>query len=143
MSHNKINYLEMFHEKGYRLTRQRQAILDAVCQGGGHSTAGEIYHRATILDAGIDRSTIYRALDVFVRLGLVICGENVKGERVYELVKEEHHHHLICQECGDNIEVDNQIVEDFYLQLRNEYQYEVKMDHLIVFGICSGCSSQA
>lgn len=139
MTHNKINYLEMFHEKGYRLTRQRQAILDALCQSDGHVTVGEIYYRVKMLDSRIDRSTVYRALDAFIQLGLAICAEDVSGERVYELIKERHHHHLICSECGNDIEVENMVVEDFYRQLRDLYHYEIKMDHLIVFGICSNC----
>jgi Fur family ferric uptake transcriptional regulator len=140
MTHDKLNYLEMFHEKGYRMTRQRQAALDALCQSDGHATVGEIYYRAKILDGRIDRSTVYRSLDVFIHLGLAISGEDVNGERVYELIKEQHHHHLICSKCGDDIEVVNQVVEDFYRQLQDLYQYKIKMDHLIVFGICSNCS---
>jgi Fur family ferric uptake transcriptional regulator len=142
MSHNKINYLDLFRENGYRLTRQRQAVLEALCQAEGHATVGEIYYRTKLLDEGIDRSTVYRTLDVFVRLGLVICGDNVDGERVYELIKEQRHHHLICKDCGDDIEVDNRVVEDFYTQLRNLYHYDINMDHLIVFGVCSSCSNQ-
>lgn len=140
MTHNKINYLELFHEKGYRLTRQRQAILDALCQSDGHATVGEIYYRVKMLDNSIDRSTVYRSLDSFIQLGLVICGDDVNGERVYELIKDRQHHHLICSKCGNDIEVENQVVEDFYRQLQNLYHYEIKMDHLIVFGICSNCS---
>ena len=143
MTHNKINYLELFHAKGYRLTRQRQAILDALCQSGKHATVGEIYYRAKTLDPGIDRSTIYRSLDVFVGLGLVIRGDDVNGERVFELMREEHHHHLICKECGQDIEADTEVVEDFYKQLHEQYNYEVKMDHLIVFGTCSSCIDQS
>ena len=139
MTHNKINYLEMFREKGYRLTRQRQAILDALCQSDGHATVAEIYYRAKKLDGRIDRSTIYRALDVFIQLGLVIRGDDINGERGYELIKEHHHHHLICKECGQDIEVENQVVEEFYRQLRDLYHYDIKMDHLIVFGSCSDC----
>lgn len=143
MTHNKINYLELFHKKGYRLTRQRQVILDALCQSDDHSTVGEIYYRAKILDPGIDRSTIYRALDVFVRLGLVIRGDDANGERVFELKREQQHHHLICKGCGQDIEVENEVVEDFYHQLRGLYHYVIKMDHLIIFGTCSNCSEQS
>lgn len=139
MTHDKMNYLEIFHEKGYRLTRQRQAVLDALCQSDGHATVGEIYYRAKMLDERIDRSTVYRSLDAFIQLGLAIIGEDVKGDRVFELIKERHHHHLICSECGNDIEVENQVVDNFYQQLQDLYKFEIKMDHLIVFGICPEC----
>jgi len=143
MSHNKINYLEKLHASGYRVTRQRQTILDSICEANGHATIADIYFRAKKFDQGIDRSTIYRTLDVFVKLGLVIYGENVNGERVYELVKEQQHHHLICKECGNDVGIDNQVVDDFYQNLKHIYSYEVNMDHLIVFGICSNCPATA
>ncbi len=139
MTHDKMNYLEIFHEKGYRLTRQRQAVLDALCQADGHAKVGEIYYRVKKLDERIDRSTVYRSLDAFIQLGLAISGEDSNGERVFELIKEQHHHHLVCSECGNDIEVENEVVDNFYQQLQDLYKYEVKMDHLIVFGVCPEC----
>lgn len=141
MTHNKINYLELFHEKGFRITRQRQVILDAICQADGHITIREIYYRAKKLDKNIDRSTVYRSLDLFVQLGLVIPGEKNDGEQTYEMVKESHHHHLICTICGKDVEIEHEVVDDFYIQLSSIYDYEVVMDHLIVLGVCSKCSS--
>jgi len=141
MTHNKINYLDKLHKNGYRMTRQRRAILDTICQADGHATAGEICYRVNKLCEDIDQSTIYRTLNVFVRLGIVIIGGDVNGERVYELVKEDHHHHLFCKNCGHEIEIEKQLVDYFYQQLQDEYNYEVDMDHLIVFGTCSNCSS--
>lgn len=141
MTHNKINYLELFHENGYRITRQRQVILDAICQADGHVTIGEIYFQSKKLGKNIDRSTIYRSLDLFVKLGLVITGEKSDGEQIYEMVKESRHHHLFCKVCGNEVEIDNKMVDGFYKQLSFTYGYEVVMDHLIVFGVCSKCSN--
>jgi Fur family ferric uptake transcriptional regulator len=140
MTHNKINYIERLHKNGYRLTTQRQLILDAICEASGHATVGEIYYQAKKLDEGIDRSTVYRSLDLFVKLKLVILGESIDGERVYELVKEDQHHHLVCSNCERDIDIDSWIVEDFYENLRNEYDFQISMDHLMVFGICGNCS---
>ena len=141
MTHNTINYLEKFRQHGFRITRQRLTILDALCMADGHATNAEIYQRAKEIDELIDRSTIYRTLDVLFGLGLVICGEDINGERVYELVREQNHHHLICRRCGEELEIDTQAVDDFYQYLENEHNYFVQMDHLMVFGICSGCSA--
>jgi Fur family ferric uptake transcriptional regulator len=141
MSHNKMDYLEKLHENGCRITRQRQVVLEAVCQANGHAPLEEIYLRSKKLDESIDRSTIYRSLDLFVKLGLVIVAQNFNGERIYELVQKNHHHHLICTICGNDIEIDNRVVDDFYQQIRNEYNYDIAMDHLIVYGVCATCSN--
>jgi len=142
MTHNKINYLKLFHEKGLRITRQRQVILDAICQADGHVSIGEIFYRSKKLDKNIDRSTIYRSLDLFVKLGFVIPGEKINGEQTYEMIKESHHHHLICTMCGNDVEIENKVVDGFFNQLDSVYDYKIVMDHLIVFGVCSMCSKQ-
>lgn len=142
MSHNKINYLEIFHRNGYRVTDQRQVILDAICEADGHTSVGEIYYRAKKLDNGINRSTIYRGLDVLVELGIVNVAEDVNGEKVYELVREQPHHHLICRTCGQDIEIENSVIEEFYQHLQTQYNYKVEMDHLIIFGVCPKCTNR-
>ncbi len=140
MTHFKIDYFQIFRENGLRVTKQRQAILDAICLANGHATAAEIYQRAKALDASIDRSTIYRTLDVFVELGIVVAAEDLNRDRVYELVKEQPHHHLICKQCGRDLDIENQLVDEFYRTLKSHYRFEVSMDHLVVFGVCPQCS---
>jgi len=141
MTHNRINYLERFHNNGLRFTRQRQTILQAICEAGGHAPFREIYMLAKTLDARIDRSTLYRALAAFIRLDLVNSAEGIHGERLYEIVREEPHHHLVCRCCGSEIEIENQTVQSFYRALQDDYDYHVHMDHLLVFGVCSHCST--
>jgi Fe2+ or Zn2+ uptake regulation protein len=46
MAHTSLNYSRVLREAGYRVTDQREVILDAVCAGGGHSTLKEIFLRA-------------------------------------------------------------------------------------------------
>lgn len=142
MSHNKLKYLERLHDRGYRITRQRQVVLDAICQAERHATIAEIYYRAKLFDESIDRSTIYRAINLFAHLGLVNAAETENGERTFEIVQLEHHHHLFCKRCGADIEIENEMVEDFYKELQSVYKYQVAMDHLIVFGVCASCAAE-
>jgi Fur family ferric uptake transcriptional regulator len=140
MSHNRLNYLDRLREQGYRLTKQRQVVLEAICQADGHATVGEVFFRARRIEKSIDRSTVYRAINLFVRVGLVNAAETENGERTYEIVQEEHHHHLICKQCGTDIEIENRLVAEFYQGLNVAYGYQVAMDHLIVFGVCARCA---
>ena len=43
MSHQKIDLADLLHQKGYRMTAQRQMVLDAVCEADGHATPEEIW----------------------------------------------------------------------------------------------------
>lgn len=140
MAHTKTNYFETFRKNGYRLTRQRQVVLDAVCMVGGHATVGEIYRQAKELDKRLDRSTLYRSLDAFIQMGLVISAETPDGERLYELAREKAHHHLVCKRCGYETEIAEGLIDDLFQTLEGEHDFTVEMDHLLVFGVCAQCS---
>src|SRR5262245_9187430 len=100
MTHFDIDYVSIIHNAGHRVTPQRLLILDAVCEGGGHTTLGEIYARARVVDPSLDRSTLYRTLKFFVELGLVVAADMGDGETYYEIAKPHPHHHLVCRRCG-------------------------------------------
>jgi Fur family ferric uptake transcriptional regulator len=139
MTHNQIDYPQILRSRGYRVTPQRVTILDAICEGEGHSTLGEIYARAHKQDPAIDKSTVYRALELFEKVGLVLSAEFDRHERGYEIIKPERHHHLICEKCWTEFDIEHRAVEDFYATLENEYGFHVTKDHLVVSGICPDC----
>ena len=66
MTHQQVHWEDVLRRAGHRATRQRGLILDAVCAGGGHTSLGEVYARAKRRDRALDRSTVYRALKVFI-----------------------------------------------------------------------------
>jgi Fe2+ or Zn2+ uptake regulation protein len=45
MSHQEIDYVDIMRSNGLRVTSQRLLILDAICEGHGHTTLGHIYAR--------------------------------------------------------------------------------------------------
>ncbi len=139
MTHHSIDYHEIIRAAGHRVTNQRVLILDAVCEGDGHTTIGQIYARTRVRDRSIDRSTIYRALKLFVELGLVVSADTGAGESVYEIAKPKQHHHLVCRRCGKEQEVGQQAMQAMFEQVEHEYQFQVDTDHLILFGLCSTC----
>ena len=139
MTHESLNYFDTLHSRGYRVTPQRLVILDAICEGKGHTTLGEIYARARIMDSAIDRSTLYRALDLFEKVGLVVSANVGTGEKVYEIAKSDAHHHLACRKCGKVELVDHQLVQPMFDILEHSYNFTIKMNHLVIFGICFAC----
>jgi len=143
MSHQNIDYVRIMHENGYRVTPQRITILDAICAGERHSSLGAIYARARKQDAQIDMSTVYRALELFQTLGLVVSVDLDGHEKGYEITKPEPHHHLICKKCEQEFDIDSQTANNFYELLRREYGYEVTMDHLVLSGLCPDCREKS
>jgi Fur family ferric uptake transcriptional regulator len=142
MTHHNIEYEEIIRAAGHRVTPQRIYILDAVCEGGGHTTLGEVYARVRQVDPSIDRSTLYRTLKLFVELGLVVSADTGDGETYYEIAKLQRHHHLVCRQCGKEQEIEHAVMQRMFDQIFQQYAFKADTDHLVLFGLCSACASQ-
>jgi Fur family ferric uptake transcriptional regulator len=141
MTHDTIDYEGIIHAAGHRVTPQRVLILDAVCDGGGHTTLGEIYARVREVDRSIDRSTLYRTLKLFVELGLVVSADTGDGEVYYEIAKPHRHHHLVCRQCGKEQEIEHTLLQPMFDQVAQTYGFQVDTDHLVLFGTCTDCQN--
>lgn len=142
MSHQNLDYIGVMHNRGYRVTPQRMAVLDAICEGEGHSTLGAIYARARKQDPQIDMSTVYRSVELFENLGLVVSVEFEGHEKGCEISKAQPHHHLICKQCRRELDIDTQLVDAFYQTLKQKQGYAVTMDHLVLNGLCPDCQEK-
>ncbi len=134
--HNKNEFMEQLRQRGYKLTKQRQAILGVLMDlEKPLATAQHIFEKVVEINPGINFSTVYRNLDVLEQEGIVRKIAFDQGAAYYELIDGKHHHHLICKSCGKV-----QCVE--YCPLRDMPMKEgfVPTDHSFeVFGFCKEC----
>lgn len=142
MSHYNTDYVGIMRRAGHRVTAQRVFILDAVCEGNGHTTLGQIYARLHKVDSTIDRSTVYRTLKLFIKLGLAVSADTGSGETLYEIPHTRHHHHLVCRVCGQQWEVEQSALNTAFDSLYQSHGFRVESDHLILFGTCAQCASR-
>ncbi|MFN8471389.1 MAG: Fur family transcriptional regulator [Anaerolineae bacterium] len=139
MTHHEHDYAAQMRKRGFRVTPQRQLILDAICEAGGHTTPEEIYNRVQTKSTAINRATVYRTLDFLCQMRLVVAAHVGGGTMVYELAGERPHHHLICRACGQTASVGHEMVEQWFAQIEQETSFSVDMDHLVLFGLCEHC----
>jgi Fur family transcriptional regulator, ferric uptake regulator len=129
----------IIRQQGYRLTPQRQLILDAIRQAGGHCTPEEVYRQVQSKTTAINRATVYRTLEFFLELGLVTVAHAKENRVIYELAGQTPHHHLVCQRC-DHIEpLPHALVQPFFDSLASHFDFQVNTDHLMLFGLCAQC----
>jgi len=130
---------QALREKGYRLTPQRVAILDVLHGSEGHLTADDIYGRVRDRYPRINRSTVYRTLELMKRLGQVDETDFGSDRLYYHHAEKGHHHHLICQRCGRVFDVEEEIVEPLREILIRKYNFMPDIRHLAIFGHCLTC----
>jgi len=87
------------------LTIQRRAIFEALEGRRDHPTADQVYESVRERIPGLSRTTVYRVLETLVRVGAARrVGHPGAASRFDPRV--DHHHHLICVECGKVVDLE-------------------------------------
>jgi len=142
---------ERLHGCGYRYTLPREAVLQVLTQTPEHLSAEDIYFLVHARYPQIGLTTVYRTLDLLVRMGIVVKFDFGDGRARFELAAhsggKSHHHHLICTLCGrvidysDFLEKEKELLQTTQKGLSEKYNFEIT-DHLIQFyGKCQQCKN--
>lgn len=129
---------EQLRARGYRVTPQRQLVLEAV-KAAEHATPEEICARVRETARGVNISTVYRTLELLEELGMVTHTHLGHGAPTYHLAADSDHVHLVCHECGDISEARPELVQDFVTRFDEELGFAINVHHLTVFGRCRNC----
>lgn len=129
---------------GYKLTPQRRAVLDVLTRSRGHLTPAAVYEMVHREHPSIGLVTIYRTLKILAKIGL-ICEMHTEGNgRSYILRRAaEHHHHLVCSNCGAVIDFSDCDLGDLGQTLSLETGFEIESHLLEFFGRCRNCQTVA
>ena len=128
--------------RGVRLTRQRRAILKVIEIANKHLDASQILRRAQKLDSSVDRSTVYRTLDLLKRQGMIdeLDLMHMNGEgHYYERKLGRDHIHMACLRCGKITEFMSEIFESLKQQLERDCNFNIVVTRLEIGGYCSDC----
>ena len=128
------------HSLGYRLTPQRQLVLQAV-ERLGHATPDEILSEVQKHASAVNVSTVYRTLEVLEELGLVRHTHLSDRAPTYHSVTDHEHFHLVCRNCHGVVSVDPEVVAPLADVLRERHGFVVDVGHLAVFGECVECET--
>ncbi|MBN1366945.1 MAG: transcriptional repressor [Dehalococcoidales bacterium] len=126
-------------QKGYRITPQRTMILEAIQSSDQHISAEEIHAQVVAKYPNVNISTVYRTLELLKKLGLVTETDLGGGRFRYHPAEKGHHHHLVCQECGNTIDLDNSELYPLKEVLLKKHKFIADLQHLAIMGRCVNC----
>jgi Fur family transcriptional regulator, ferric uptake regulator len=122
-------------ESGYRLTPQRELILEAV-ERLGHATPDEVLAEVRKQSTAVNASTVYRTLEVLEELGLIRHAHLSDRAPTYHSTSEHEHFHLVCRNCHKVISVDPDVLTPVSERLVADHGFTIDVGHLTVFGTC-------
>ncbi len=137
MSHSHT-LIETLRQRGYRVTPQREMIVEAVAHGR-HTTAEEVFERVRERTQAVNIATVYRTLDLLVEEGLASRTDLGGGRVVYATAEHGPHIHLVCLQCGRVIEAETDLLESLVQELEARYGFVCAPQHLGISGLCADC----
>lgn len=129
-------------EVDQQYTANRRAVAGVLARAGAPITLPEIL----AADRSLAQSSAYRSLAVLVEAGVVRRLVHGGDRAHYELAEQltEHHHHLVCDECGTIVDVTlpprvETTMDRSFVSAASEHGFVASRHAVDIYGVCAGC----
>ena len=129
---------EQFRKSGYTLTSQRRAVLEALKEAKGHPSAEDIYLIVKKRNPRVALGTVYQALSVLEKIGVVDSKHWSESPTRYDL-NVQPHLDIRCARCGEVSEIPGVELGELEEHIRNNTPYEVTRATVVIEGLCPVC----
>jgi Fur family ferric uptake transcriptional regulator len=135
-------FIETLRSRGFRITPQREMIIEAIAHQGNHVNADEVFALIQKRTHAVDIATVYRTLELLVEQGLANRIDLGEGRVIYATDQHGSHIHLVCRQCGQVLDADQEMLFTFNQQLQANYLFTADLQHISVLGLCSDCQAK-
>ncbi len=133
---------EALKQRGFRLTRQRQILLDLLERTGAHLDAETLYRMAHQQDPKLNRVTVYRTLKMLKEGGLVDeldLMHHAGEQHYYETRRKQEHAHVVCLRCGKVEEFFGEPLQKLKRQVEKTFGFQILIARTEIGGYCAHC----
>lgn len=124
---------QSLHQRGLRLTRERDALLAAFMSSERLFMPSELHAFLRGEGQGVGLATVYRLLELLTEMGLA-TPFLIGGAVNYAFCGQGHHHHFVCLDCKGVKDIEScPEVSDFPAVGKVDYH---RFD---LYGHCEGC----
>ena len=132
----------LLRQHGFKVTAQRLAVLRAV-SGRPHLTTEEVVEVVRADICVVSRRAVYDAVGVLADMGLLRRIQPSGSPARYEDRVGDNHHHLICRNCGQMVDVDCALGLTPCLTAADDAGYDIDEAEVIYWGRCPSCRQAA
>jgi Fur family ferric uptake transcriptional regulator len=128
-------------DAGYRRGGARTAVVEMLGRQTCAVSARDIDDALRDTGRVVGRASVYRTLETLAELKLVQRLDLGSGEKRYEPHQPsgEHHHHLVCDHCGQVQPFEDPELERALEKLAGRVDYAVDEHDVVLHGACGDC----
>jgi Fur family transcriptional regulator, ferric uptake regulator len=139
-----VTWAERTHDalrrEGHRRGAAREAVVSVLSGQDCVATVPEILAAAEAAGRPVGIASVYRVLDLLTDKGLVQRIDLGGGRSHYERIDgEEHHHHVVCDECGRVEPFSDEKLEAALHRVEQQTGYTVSAHDVLLRGACVDC----
>jgi len=135
--------LTKLRENGYKITPQRQEMINVLLGEPEHLTVEEIHSRISHHYPHLSLDTVYRNVGVLARLNVLARVDFGDGKARYKLLEPDgHKHHLVCLSCGNAEEVNFCPLDYMDAYSIKEKKFAVQRHSFEIYGYCWACRTK-
>lgn len=129
-------------EQGYKLTRQRKAVVEVVRQAHTRLSAADVFTQAQRVCPDLGLTTVYRTLEILEQMGVIRRVHLDDGCEGFALAPAEHGHHLICSCCQEAIEFEDCNLNALLKRVSERTGFTIEQHWLELVGLCPNCQKK-
>ncbi len=130
------------HDEGRRAGGARKAVVGVLARQSCCLSAHEIEAELRSSGEEVGLASVYRALELLHTAGLVQRVDLGDGGSRYEPVMPdgEHHHHVVCDRCGDVTAFEDPSLERAIERLGSRLHRAVSAHDVVIHADCGRCA---
>ncbi len=130
-------------QQGYKLTRQRRAVVDVVAHARARLSAADVLAKAQRECPDLGLTTVYRTLEILEQMGVIRRVHLDDGCEGFAPATAAHGHHLICSACQTTIEFEDCNLNALLKRIADRTGFTVEQHWLELMGLCPQCQKKA
>jgi Fur family transcriptional regulator, ferric uptake regulator len=131
--------LALVREQGGRVTSSRRLLLHALFDAPRHWTAEELTEVVQAQAPDISLSTVYRNLEEFEQMGVIVHAHLGHGPATYHLAAGAHSH-FVCEKCNATFEAPDELFQNLSKSAKARFGFEIEPHHFAILGRCRNCT---
>ncbi len=135
--------IEKLHQRQYRLTPQRLALLHLLAASENHPSATQLFEKLRDQYPTMSFGTVYKTINLLKEMGEVLELGFSNDDNHYDGNKPYPHPHLICTSCHKISDTEIELPQSLVAEVSSTSGYKITRNRLDFYGLCPQCQNKA